>query len=321
MREPITSNRAEQVRKRRRQQAEKRLTDSATLVRRSITPITTRGTAMAASRSGATSSSARRRYHAVSVRGIEVSLPTISFSGPQVKWRFTSFAVSLLLVAALYYAWSAPQFQVGTALIQGNDRIGSEELNATLGIRGWPIFAVVPGALETRLRLSYPELASVHVKVSLPNQVTVRVEERKASILWQQNGGYTWIDDTGVAFRPRGTTDNLITVQALASPSPGTAAANDPLSPLPFLSRETVAAIRTLAPYVPPGSSMVFDPRYGLGWSDNRGWQVFFGGEMTDMARKLQVYQSLIQALSSKGVTPAFIDVEYPSAPYYRMNQ
>ena len=39
------------------------------------------------------------------------------------------------------------------------------------------------------------------------------------------------------------------------------------------------------------------------------------------MALKLRVYNSLVQMVNAKGITPAFISVQYPKAPYYRMTQ
>ena len=66
---------------------------------------------------------------------------------------------------------------------------------------------------------------------------------------------------------------------------------------------------------------MLYDERYGLGWTDSRGWQAYFGTEARDMALKLQVYESMVQMVDARGIRPAFMSVQYPSAPYYRMTQ
>ena len=78
-------------------------------------------------------------------------------------------------------------------------------------------------------------------------------------------------------------------------------------------------AILVLSPNVPAGSTMIFDPTYGLGWNDSRGWQAFFGTSARDMALKIRVYQSLVDSLASRGRIPVFISVVYPDAPFYRM--
>ena len=170
----------------------------------------------------------------------------------------------------------------------------------------------MPRDLQQRLRLNFPELLDADVSVWLPNKVMVEVRERKPVIVWQQDGGYTWIDETGVAFRPRGAAEGLITVQAQNAPVPVTSAQSDPLSPAPFISSDLVEAARALAPHAPKGQSMTYDAQYGLGWSDNRGWQVFFGEQARDVALRLRVYDSLIQMVSSKGIHPEFISVQYP---------
>jgi hypothetical protein len=252
--------------------------------------------------------------------GIELRMPAVRFTGPGVKWRLLSLAVSALLTTALYEAWTAPEFRAAPQ-VTGNQRISADEIVAALGVSGMPIVALMPSALETRLRLNYPELRAAHVTVDLPNRVLVNVVERTPAIVWQQGDGYTWIDDGGVAFRPRGTADHLITVQALGEPMPVAGAQMDPLSPVPFLPADLVGAMRKLAPYAPPGIPLVFDPRYGLGWTDERGWHVFFGSNASDIELKLRVYESLVGKLSLEGIIPAFISIAYPSAPYYRMSQ
>nr|AIA13607.1 Unknown Function [uncultured bacterium] len=153
----------------------------------------------------------------------------------------------------------------------------------------------------------------------MPNHVYVTVTERQPVILWQQDNGYTWIDPKGVAFRPRGDATGLVSVIGLTTPPAGIALLDDPFSPLPFMEKELVDAILVLAPNVPGGSTMLFDPTYGLGWNDTRGWQAFFGTSSKDMALKVRVYQSLVDSLISRNKVPEFISVVYPDAPFYRM--
>jgi hypothetical protein len=317
----IELSRAELVRRRRRQQTQKRVAESSALATRPLAPITSRKARFQPTPKRAPAARNPRRYQAaLSMPGIEVQMPSISFTGPAVKWRLFSFSLAVVLSAAIYLAWTRPEFLVSKPQVSGNQRIQADEIRAALGIGGQPIFSLISHDLENRLRLNYPELLSAHIAVNLPDQVFVTVTERKPSILWQQDGGYTWIDDNGVAFRPRGTADGLITVQALAAPPAGVAAANDPLSPLPYLSAEMVAAIKTLAPSAPAGTPMIYDPRYGLGWADGRGWQAYFGSTTGDMSLRLRVYQSLVTMLAGKAITPVLINVQYPNAPYYRMN-
>ena len=314
--------RAEQVRTRRRLQPQKRPLQTSPVTARSLPPVVSRSGLTNASQQKTVTPNTNRRFQAAfSMAGFELHMPAVRLPNVEVKSRLLSLFLSLFLAAGIYLGLTLPEFRVVTAQITGNQRLSNAEINSVLNSSGQAIFTIVPADLETRLRLNYPELTSAHVTLSLPNIMSVKIVELQPVILWQQNGGVTWIDQTGVAFRPNGSVVNLIQVNALAAPQPGLPVVNDPLSPLPYLSADMVKAIETLAPKVPAGTTMIYDPQNGLGWSDTRGWKVSFGNDPQDMALKLQVYQSLVASLTQKGVTPVFISVQYVNAPYYRMSQ
>lgn len=313
-------SRAEIVRMRRRQQTQKRETKSYELATRPLPPITARASSTYTA-PRRTANTRRRLQTALSMPGIHVQMPTITMPRFEVGWRLFSFFLALAMGVAIYLAWTLPMFRVASAQVQGNQRLSSDEINAVLNSAGQPIFTLKPTDLETRIRLNYPELDSAKVTLSLPNLLSVTVTERQPVILWQINGGITWIDNSGVAFRPRGNADHLISVVALGAPAPGSPSTDDLLSPIPYISPDMVKAIKTLAPHVPADSTLTFDSQYGLGWTDSRGWKVVFGNDPKDMPLKWQVYQSLVNSLLQQGITPAFISVQYANAPYYRMSQ
>ncbi len=114
------------------------------------------------------------------------------------------------------------------------------------------------------------------VSISLPNVVAVNVVERKPVVRWEQDGGYTWIAEDGVAFRPRGENARTDPVMAVAAPA---LASNEPAirSPRPFISTDMVQALKASGTHVPPGMPILYDPVLGFGWNDPRGWSVYFG--------------------------------------------
>jgi len=236
-------------------------------------------------------------------------------------WRPLSFTLAVVCGVALYLLWSMPQFRVSAAQVTGNQRLTADEINAVLGLSGHPIFLLAPAQIESQALRNYPELASVTAIISLPNLVAVQVAERQPVILWQQDGGYTWIAADGVAFRPRGEAPGLVFVQALAAPPVPPAPEPDSLAPPAFISKETVNAILTLAPFVPLGTPILYDPLAGLGWNDGRGWQAVFGSGAGDMAVKARVYQALVDNLSGRGIRPVLVNVAHPNAPFYRLEQ
>jgi cell division protein FtsQ len=311
--------RAEQVRARRTQSVSQAMTHNAQRTDRPALHVIT-------SRAGTTyvrpvqKRQERRRFNiALSLPSISLSRASLSVPRVRDSWRAISMLLLLLLGAVIYCAWTLPYFHVGASTVLGNSRLSAQEIDAVLGLTNQSIFTVQPQDVATRLRLNYPELASAQVNVYLPNQVYVTVTERQPLILWQQGDGFTWIDAAGVAFRPRGQVDGLIPVIGMATPPAGSQPMADPLSPPQFIQQDLVDAILTLAPNVPAGSTLTYDPAEGLGWKDSRGWNIYFGSSAQDMALKLRVYQSLVDELATRGRAPEYINVAYPDAPYYRM--
>ncbi len=261
-----------------------------------------------------------RRFNvAVGASGLDLQRSTLVLPFLRTGSRLASFSLTLILSAAIFLAWTLPYFHATWATVIGNNRLTVEEINTALGIAGQSIFTIQPHEVETRLRVNYPDLSSFKVDVYLPNYVYVYVTERQPVIVWQQGESYTWIDASGVALRPQGDGTGLVPVVGLATPPADIASLDDPLSPSPYLSKDMVDAILVLAPSVPAGTSMTYDSRNGLGWTDSHGWKVFFGTGAKDMPLKARVYQSLVDSLMARGLYPEFISVIYPDAPYYRM--
>jgi hypothetical protein len=261
----------------------------------------------------------QRRFNiALGLPEIHLHKPRITFQRFRASWQLASVFIAILFSVAIYLALTLSYFHVPSATVFGNNRLSREEIEAALGVLGQSIFTVQPDEAASRLRMNYPELLSAHMDVYLPNHVYVTVTERQPVIAWQQGEGYTWIDATGVAFRPRGLVAGLVPVTGLVVPPVGAPSLDDPFSPLPFMQKELVDAILALAPAVPADSTMVFDRSFGLGWTDNRGWKSFFGTSAHDMPLKVRVYQSLVDSLDKRGIIPSFISVMYPDAPFYR---
>jgi cell division septal protein FtsQ len=314
-------SRAEQVRARRRHSITQTLAQNTQRTDKPAMHVITSRAGTSYVQPRRTGNDSRRRFNiALGLPHISLHRPALSLPRLRERWRPASLLLAMLFGALIYLTWTLPYFHVGAATVFGNSRLTQQEIDAVLGVSGQSIFLMQPDDLETRLRLNYPELASAQINVYLPNHVHVSVSERQPLILWQQGDGFTWIDVTGVAFRPRGQVNGLIPVISLATPPAGDAALDDPLSPPQFIQRELVDAIVVLASSVPAGSTLTYHGADGLGWKDSRGWDIFFGTSASDMALKLRVYQSLVDSLAMRGQVPEYINVAYPDAPYYRMS-
>jgi hypothetical protein len=321
-------SRAEQVRRRRAEQAAKELQETKTRALKPSVKVTSRTPTIpiSAMQKQAIQKQKERRRFNVALGLPEIHLHKPNFSMPSMPkfradWRMASIILTVLLGVAIYLVLTLPYFYVPAATVLGSNRLSREEINGVLGVTGQSIFTVQPEEVRERLLLNYPELLSAEVKVYLPNHVYVTVVERQPVVFWQQDGeGYTWIDANGVAFRPRGIVEGLAFVNALDTPPALTPSANaDPLSPPPYLSTDLVEAIRILAPLVPAGTTLTYSTADGLSWADPRGWQVVFGTGAKNMPLKIRVYQSLVESLNARRITPVFISVVYPDGPYYRL--
>ncbi|MBE0671677.1 MAG: FtsQ-type POTRA domain-containing protein [Anaerolineales bacterium] len=311
--------RAEIARQRRAQRAAKEMEQTTKRAVKPMVSVTSRTPTIPVSSKPRFVVKPRRFNIALGLPEFHLHRPKFIMPRLHANWRLASIIISLLLGVAIYLAFSLPYFFVPSATVLGNLRITREEITAVLGVTGQSIFTVQPDELETRLRMNYPELLSADVEVYLPNHVYVTVKERTPVIIWQQGEGYTWIDTTGVAFRPRGLEAGLVPVVAVGDPLPGIAPKDDLLSPPPYMQKELVDAILALSPLLPASTTMTFDPAQGLGWTDPRGWKTVFGTSAHDMPLKARVYQSLVDSLMARSLTPIYINVVYPDAPYYRL--
>jgi cell division septal protein FtsQ len=193
--------RAEHVRLRRAQEHTKHMERAAKVVARPAPKVTTRVKPKAVKPVHKPKQKARRRFN-IALHMPRTDVRSISIPRPRLGWRLVSFVLALLLGAGIYFAFERPELRVTEAQLSGNQIIDQAEINSVLNIAGQPIFLLTPSDLETRLRLNYPELASVRVTVSLPNLVSVKVTERTPLIRWEQGGGYTWVAQDGHDCQP-----------------------------------------------------------------------------------------------------------------------
>ena len=241
-------------------------------------------------------------------------LPKFGF-GP----RWISFLLIAITATGLYFMTSDAFFTVSSADVIGNNRLSAEQVSGVLGVKGTPVILLNPAQIEYNVLATFPDVSTVQVDINLPAQVVVTVSERQPVAAWQQAGQTVWVDAQGYAFPPRGFVEGLVTVSATgAPPALDNVDMTQTVGARRLLTVDMAAALMTLSPHVPQGSALIYDPRYGLGWSDPRGWQTYFGHSGDRIAVKLQVYQSVVDDLVKQGITPKLISVEYPDAPFYR---
>jgi len=279
----------------------------------------------------------KRQGHKVNVplksKGAELQLP--AFPKIRLGWRLISGAIFILSLTVLITFTSLDAFKVNAITLRGADRLTEEMVLSQIGISGSSIVTIQPDEIETRLSESFPGVSSVKVSAGLPSSVTVSVVERQPLIAWQQASGTLWIDSEGVMF-PASSDDGEVSLTVIAVGDPPAAlsvAIESPTediideemipggSTYPRTTPEFVQGVLALREYVPEGKMLQYDPQYGLGWRDPKGWLVYFGKDTADIDLKLAEYQTIIGRLGVENLTPALISLEYLHAPYYRLEQ
>ncbi len=262
----------------------------------------------------------RRRYDvALNMPGVEMRLPSL----PQVAvgWRLVSFLLVAALGTLLYHLWSAPQYHVEAAQVLGVQRLRSQDVNAVIDVEGESIFAVDTAALEKELQAAFPEFSAVDVKVGLPGEVIVTVDERQPILTWRQDGRTTLVDANGVSFPVRDQNASIPAVAVDAYGSPPVQTVGEESDPLDqFLPVEMVSAILSMSAQAPSSIPLTYDPVRGLGWQDAQGWEVYFG-DTRYMDMKLRVYKAILEKLDDEDTMPALISVEHVHLPYYRLER
>jgi hypothetical protein len=242
--------------------------------------------------------------------GAEIRLPAV----PQVnnKWRILSGVLSVSLLLGLILLSRAGLFQIDEIQLEGLERFTAGEISRAINVNGSSIFFIDPERIKEDLRLTYPGLSEIEVKVSWPANVTISLKERYPVLAWNWEGHVRWVDKNGVAFEPHD--EGLDVVQILSDMLPPTIEDR-------FVDPRLVDTVAALAPHIPEGADMVFDPDHGLGWHDPRGWLVYFGFNDDDAGQKMIVYQALVDYLQGKRINPKMINVEFLESPYFRMAQ
>lgn len=263
----------------------------------------------------------RRRFDlTLDTPGVEIrlpSLPVVRFS-----WRICSGLMVMLMMVSLVLLLFSPTFQADIVEVEGLQRLTLNDLLLALDVTGQPVISLNPVTIRTELLQAFPDLKDAHVRINLPASVSVEVVERQPVIIWERGGETLWVDEDGVVFLPRGELEApLVTLEAEAVPfvqltgSPENAS----LQVREQLDPKLIRVLLSMSQYMPEGRTMIYDPAQGLGWSDERGWQVFFGSNLENMDQKLIVYQAIVDRLEAEGVQPVLISLEYLHAPYFRL--
>jgi len=257
-------------------------------------------------------------------------------------WRMISLLFISLFAYALHTAWQSPEYRISSVELSGVQRLSEEEILSPINLNGKHVFAVEPESIRERITSAFPELKDVRVIVSLPARVEIRIIERQPMIAWKTDHDLLWIDTEGYLIPARGESPDMLTIHADALPAyglktdlttagDGKQISDKPLtkpvvSELAFFSQHKqidnalLIAILQLNAWMPEEKTLLYQKIRGLGWHEERGWDVFVGQKLERINDKMMMYETIVRKLEKQGISPTLVSVEFLHAPYYRMD-
>ncbi len=110
--------------------------------------------------------------------------------------RAFSMALLIITLGTLYYVATAERFTVSRIRVEGVQLIGVQEVERLAAAHGQSIWLVDPVQVVEQVRTSaYVESAQVFV--SLPDQITIMINERRPDLRWQSGGMRYLVDADG----------------------------------------------------------------------------------------------------------------------------
>lgn len=268
----------------------------------------------------------RRRRNRVLVR-----MPTEALKHLILTSRWISLFLLVLSVGALVLIGMDESFYLTTIPVEGVASIPPEEIVGASELGGAHIFAVNPGDAAEQIA-AIPGVISATVTLEWPNSAHISIGEDTPIAVWEQGGEQYWINSEGQLVPARIDVPGLLHIRSEmegpAQPSTAKMASTEedvedaedeelvesaPGIHVPPDVLQGALQLRELRPNI---EALSYSPSGGLSYQDGRGWRVYFGSG-TDMAQKLVVYESIVEHLLERGVSPAYISVSNQENPYY----
>lgn len=221
--------------------------------------------------------------------------------------KFAAGVLIVALLAALYAMFNLDLFFVSEPVVIGNKIVPRQEIVQVSGMRGWNIFFVEPRVVENAVR-TLPEFKDVQVYVTLPNTIEIYTTERTPRFVWEVAGKNYWVDEDGIAMRPRGMVKN------------GWHVRDSEGKPVKYGERINPdafnAAVSLINVWKDSPKYFEWTKAHGLTLRDEHGWLIYFGSasQMQDKFTALNIVTT--QLLKDKR-TVAFVDLG-SGLPYYQ---
>lgn len=263
--------------------------DTGPTPRRSwLTFWTNAGAAIAASRPSLGKRRAERRREKVHRDRLDRPTERVRIRGViYVSWRWLSAAISIFLLVILYIMLATNIFVVDTIAVGQQRYLSPEQVFEAAGIANTHLFWIDPREVEAELE-SNPSIADAQVQVGWPpNMVSIVIQERDPTLIWEQAGFRVWVDINGIVMFQREEREDLLRIVR-----PGEDL--DTLGVGDTIDREIVAGALQLQQEFPTIRVLLYDDIKGLGFRAEGNWVAWFG-KGTNMKQRRLVYDQILR--------------------------
>lgn len=220
--------------------------------------------------------------------------------------RWISLGLMAICVWSLMLVQQDETFYLKSIPVDGARTIQTSEIVDASGLDGTHVFAVDPSESASRI-VDLPGIISATVELEWPNQIRVQVREESPIAIWEQAGQRFWINEGGDLFPERLDTKGLLVVQSEVA---------EPIGEHAFVPKEVFEGALQLRELRPNIDQLYYQLGSGISYQDGRGWRAHFGTGH-NMAQKLVVYETIVEDLVARAITPTYISVSNEVKPFY----
>ncbi|NJN68717.1 MAG: FtsQ-type POTRA domain-containing protein [Chloroflexaceae bacterium] len=233
-----------------------------------------------------------------------------------ISWLRTGKLLSLLLflttTGGLTYMMISPRFTVQHVRVEGNTLLSAEDIIALAGLEAMPIWFIDSQQVMQRMQQN-PYIEHVQVTMTLPDDLALRVTERRPDVYWKIGPVNYLVDGTGrvleLTSEPPGPE-----VLVIRDTTPHVLQPHDQVDP-DALTLAHILSLRLPEELGLAPSALGWD--YGLGmYIETDGGQTIVFGQSNNLDRKLTILHELLETS-----TPfTYLDLR-PSNPFYQNHQ
>jgi hypothetical protein len=230
-------------------------------------------------------------------------------AGRRLRWlRVAILVVVGLLVAGAMWVLLSDRFYVYQAEVQGTLRLSADDVFWASDLPGLHVLWVNTDKIEEQILTALPSLESTEVSCRLPAECIITVVERQSMTMWDDDGQLWWVNPDGTVFPATREQSEGWTVRG-PLPRDGEERLVEPVR---------VALSELWACGIEVDQLMYYVPGKGLIVTDKRGWRVVVG-QGSGMGERVRTLEAIAAHLEAQGLTPKFVDVRFPDAPYYSL--